>query len=731
MILKKLFSRNKANRSLYNQIIFVALAFFTMSLLSYLFMSSIVRDNLVRNANNTLNLAEDRIKLAQQYFTSTLNTFTVEVKRMILQEKSDPVILEQYLDELTDYVSYNGTGLSGIINFYGYFETLPGGPVLLSNRALTADKDYNPEELDWYRQAITTDEIIETVPRLSSANEMIITYARRIFDDDGHHLGVVCIDVQINNLGNEVVNLALNQGGYGMLLNQELLTMFHPNVAYIGKALTPELPYSIFKDDLLSGNDVYEQPLLSYKNERAIAFFRHLSNGWVLGLVTPESRYYSTLNRMSVVLPLLGTTLTLILAIILIRLDFARRKSDDENKKKSMFLANMSHEIRTPINAIVGMTTIGRNSDTIERKDYCFTKIDVASKHLLGVVNDILDMSKIEADKVELSITPFYFEKMLWQAVNINNFRVDEKRQKLNVNLDHAIPKVLCGDDQRIVQVITNLLGNAVKFTPDEGSITLDTNFLGEENGMCIIKIAITDNGIGITPDQQARLFQIFQQAESSTTRKYGGTGLGLAISRRIVELMGGKIWVESEYGKGSSFIFTIKLARGEAVPTVDTNEPDAEIEAARMVNAGDPLDKMPADINGLFAGRNVILAEDIEINQEIVISLLEPTRLHIECAENGLEAVRIFRQDPGKYDLILMDVQMPAMDGYEATRQIRAINLPQAEAIPIIAMTANVFKEDIDKCLKAGMNSHLGKPLDLNELVKTLLRYLPETARK
>jgi signal transduction histidine kinase len=377
---------------------------------------------------------------------------------------------------------------------------------------------------------------------------------------------------------------------------------------------------------------------------------------------------------------------------------------------KSEFLANMSHEIRTPMNAIIGMTSIGKSAIDIEKKDYAFGRIDNASQHLLGVINDILDMSKIEAGKLELSILEFSFEKMLQKVVAINNFRVEEKHQDFTVHIDRNIPQMLIGDDQRLTQVITNLISNAVKFTPEQGGIHLNTRFIDEDNDICTIQIEVTDTGIGISEEQQAKLFGSFQQAESSTSRKYGGTGLGLAISKRIVEMMGGTIWIESELGKGSTFAFTIKTERG--VSESDADKPTDTEES-------------PSDTPEQFAGYRILLAEDVEINKEIVLALLEPTQIDIDCVDNGAEALQLFSESPDKYDMIFMDVQMPVMDGYEATRQIRALDFPKAKEIPIVAMTANVFKEDIESCLAAGMNNHIGKPLDLNEVLARLHQYI------
>ena len=393
------------------------------------------------------------------------------------------------------------------------------------------------------------------------------------------------------------------------------------------------------------------------------------------------------------------------------QLEKAMNEAKEASKAKSAFLSTMSHEIRTPLNAIIGMTAIAESAKDIKRKDYAIGKIKDASKHLLGVINDVLDMSKIEAEKFELTPVSFDFRKMLRNVADVINFRVDERRQKLHIHIAENIPETLIGDDQRLSQVIANLLSNAVKFTPEEGTIDLASRLLSEEGRLCRLQISVADTGIGITREQKERLFQAFEQAETETSRKFGGTGLGLAISKHIVDLMDGDIWVESEFGKGSTFLFTVLLERDAAQKK---RLPD---ESA----AGEP-----ADCADDFTGYSVLLAEDIEVNREIVQALLEPTGLRIECAENGAQALAMFKAAPGRYCIIFMDVQMPEMDGYEATRRIRALGNPEAKTVPIIAMTANVFREDVEKCLEAGMNGHVGKPLEFSDILNQLRRYLP-----
>jgi signal transduction histidine kinase len=394
----------------------------------------------------------------------------------------------------------------------------------------------------------------------------------------------------------------------------------------------------------------------------------------------------------------------------------ARKEAESASLAKSRFLANMSHEIRTPMNAIIGMTTIARMSADTEKKDYCLEKIDDSSKHLLGIINDILDMSKIEAGKLELNPVYFRFEKMLDRVITVNSFRLEEKHQQFTMDIDGEIPPVLFADDQRLAQVITNLLSNASKFTPEGGKISLKAHKVRKPpddiaagaTDVHMIQIAVRDTGIGITAGQQDRLFNPFQQADVSTSRNFGGTGLGLAISKRIVEMMHGRIWIESEPGQGSTFIFTIQIKEG--------SEAALDEESPAPVHQDDKA----------FNGRRILLVEDMDINREIVLALLEPAGLVIDCAGNGSEALRMVTENPGMYDVVFMDVQMPVMDGYEATRRIRLWEKESGcKPLPIIAMTANVFREDIELCLQAGMNNHVGKPLDRREVFDRLQKYL------
>ena len=613
---------------------------------------------------------------------------------------------------------------------------------------------------------------------------------------------------------------------------------------------------NITVNDIISNRGPEEQAVMSARGTHSILIIPLFYQGNFWGSLSfedcQEERYFPSSEESAIHSAGVLIVSAIIRNKITQNLIRAREEALISSRAKSEFLSRMSHEIRTPMNAIIGMTAIALRSNNSEKMKYCLEKIENASGQLLGIINDILDMSKIEANKFEIMQKEFNFERMIENMVNMIHVKANEKKQHLFVDFDETFSRSVISDELRLGQVILNLLSNAVKFTPENGNITLKIGQQAIGGEKVLLRVEVIDTGIGVSDEQKERLFSSFEQADGSITRKYGGTGLGLALCKKIISLMGGNIWLESEFGKGSTFIFEVtvelggecrseeelqEINKGIRILSVDNDNDTLEYmnhvldifsvvshtanngeKALAMIrsslDSGTPYNivfmdwKLPdmdgaaiareikemagesitivimsaADwtevepgITGLginfflqkpilpsalhntivavsgnglaetgksnpsgidLSSRKFLVVEDIKINQEIIEGILEGTGVSLDFANNGIEAVDIFNRRGNVYDLILMDMQMPELDGLGATRQIRSFaagtnsNAKWAAEIPIIAMTANAFSEDIDHCLEAGMNDHVAKPIDVDGLLTAISRHLKPVSR-
>ena len=386
-------------------------------------------------------------------------------------------------------------------------------------------------------------------------------------------------------------------------------------------------------------------------------------------------------------------------------LESEKERAEYSEKVKEQFLANMSHEIRTPMNAILGMTRLLLEKEPRTDQLKYLNSIKHASDNLLVIINDILDLSKIEAGKINLESIPFDIRNEIKSVFETMKVNADDKNLELKTDIENTIPKTIIGDPYRLSQILLNLTGNAIKFT-EKGSVTIKTT-AAMQGEKVLLTFSVIDTGIGIAKDKLDYIFDMFTQETSSTTRKFGGTGLGLAICKKLIELQGGAISVDSEAGKGSVFSFTLPFAIGKDV--VDEN-PKAEHKqqvVAKMKNL------------------RILLAEDNEFNQMVAVDTLESAieGAQVTVAANGKIAVDMLKNNT--FDIVLMDIQMPEMDGHEATKTIRSSSDPRINSVPIIAMTASVIKAEVDKCFESGMNEFVGKPFSVDELLEKMSKII------
>jgi signal transduction histidine kinase/DNA-binding response OmpR family regulator/HPt (histidine-containing phosphotransfer) domain-containing protein len=544
-------------------------------------------------------------------------------------------------------------------------------------------------------------------------------------------MGVVCLDILLDRVRDYAVNTFFTQGGYGLLVNRKIEVLAHPDKHMWGRALRDvNSGYVSLADGLEQGVPVIERRMKNYKNEASVVSFRHFKNGWHIGMVILEKEYFKEMRKMRLILIAVGIVLSALFSAILLRLSAARKELQYISESKSSFLASMSHEIRTPMNAITGMAELLLRRDLPDEARNDIRDIKQAGHNLISIINDILDLSKIEAGKLEIIPVEYLLASLIKDTVNIVRMRLEEKPILFYADIDSNIPNSLIGDEVRLRQIMLNLLSNAVKYT-EKGHISLTITAEERDSEQVRLKITVADTGKGIKPEDAKKLFGNFVQVDTKKNRGIEGTGLGLAITKRLCDAMGGDISVESEYGKGS--VFTVSIPQGinptESFATVDTK---SFIEKAGEVRFTIPHARL-------------LIVDDIAINLKVAEGLLSPYNAIVDTCPGGAEAVEMVKRN--RYDLVFMDHMMPEVDGIEATAAIReweALTMSSEQlaggkiaessekrvmrsAVPIIALTANAVVGMKETFIEKGFNDFLSKPIDTSMLDEIIDRWIPE----
>ena len=695
----------KKPKVVYLLVLFFVMLFIVLNIFNYVFMRDTYQDNLHTLMDEKMKEAQSRVLMPLKGVEVTLRFISDNIQEMLQRGESIEAVM-LYLDECSDPVNKPYLSVIEFSSVFGYF---PQEGVFHDGGEFIAPEGYDPSQRPWFTAGVEGGGDIEFVLYVDAAPEGLYTfaYSRAIFDADGELTAVIAMEIATSVITDSLLDKNLPEGGYGFILDDNLRLLAHPNPEFMFRLLQEtNSELGDLADELKNGIDISARRIKNYRDENSIVFCLRLENGWYVGIMAGVDAIYADMNTMTMNFVLISIVTGIILCTIMIILVITWNKAYEASKQKTTFLANMSHEIRTPMNSIIGFSELAMDSDISNETRIYLEKITENAGALLLIINDILDISKVESGKMELEKIPFDMSELLESCRSLISQKAEEKNLTLKFYAEPCLNQKPLGDPMRLRQVLVNILSNAVKFT-NEGTIKLNVKISDINEHSIAMNFEVLDTGIGMTPEQVDRVFDPFSQAETGTTRKFGGTGLGLTITREIIEAMGGTISVESSPGKGSKFTFDL---------TFDTEY---------CLNNDLPEDKnILSEIERPYFEGEVLLCEDNIMNQQVICEHLSRVGLKTTVAVNGKIGVEMAEQRRKKgekqFDLILMDIHMPVMDGLEATKAIIAMD---AE-VPIVAMTANIMSDDREIYKTSGMSGYIGKPFTSQELWRCLLKF-------
>jgi signal transduction histidine kinase/DNA-binding NarL/FixJ family response regulator/HPt (histidine-containing phosphotransfer) domain-containing protein len=695
----KMLSSLHINKRLLSQFLLVFIAFLVMVIISSSFGSYQVSKSIISYGREVMTRADKTFEAILEGYAISLQDIAFSLERLRVQNAAD---VNELRDELQDWFNV-------IMGKEDQFDSLTGVYAVVDGTLITGSKwipplDYTHVSRPWYIGAHERNGEIHysDIYRDAETGNFCITLSRLLFDYDNKSFGVLAVKLYMTSLYNFTNSLSLMDSGYGVILNSEIRVVVHPNESLIGAPLgSLNKGYSGYAkktENMDNGNIDSAFNFTTVNGEKSVAFCKRLFNGSYIGIIAPSESYYNEVNRMQIIMSLTGFTLMVLLCGILAYMHTAVRRSDEANQIKSSFLANMSHEIRTPMNAIIGMSELLKHERLNGRQMGYVTDIHSSARSLLAIINNILDLSKIESGKLALNPVDFDFRAFIDNISSMFRFVAQKKDLEFKFECDGELPDYLFGDDIRLRQVLTNICGNAVKFT-ERGSITLKIRAI---TGRLLFEIR--DTGIGIYKEDLPKLFEAFSQFDTSKTRSIVGTGLGLSISKTFIEMMGGDIIVDSEYGQGTTFMVMIPLVLGNK----NKVKYDEKLEDVQNIYAPDA---------------SVLVVDDNKFNLKVAVGLLNLYKIKTSTASTGKKAITMVQRN--EFDIVFMDHMMPDMDGIEATNEIRKLGGKYTQIV-IIALTANAIKGAAEMFLESGFNDLVTKPIEVRELNEALERWLP-----